>query len=117
MLFRSREHAVWALRDFGIRCVIAPSFGDIFSNNARKNGLLLIRLPAAICDRLRDEVALAQFAPMTVDLVEQRLTLASGEGIDFAIDPDDRRTLLDGRDDIARTLRHEAAITRFETAA
>ena len=54
---------------------------------------------------------------MTVDLVEQRLTLASGEGIDFAIDPDDRRTLLDGRDDIARTLRHEAAITRFETAA
>lgn len=113
----SREHAVWALRDFGIRCVIAPSFGDIFSNNARKNGLLLIRLPAAICDRLRDEVALAQFAPMTVDLVEQRLTLASGEGIDFAIDPDDRRTLLDGRDDIARTLRHEAAITRFETAA
>ena len=64
----SREHAVWALRDFGIRCVIAPSFGDIFSNNARKNGLLLIRLPAAICDRLRDEVALAQFAPMTVDL-------------------------------------------------
>ena len=113
----SREHAVWALRDFGIRCVIAPSFGDIFSNNARKNGLLLIRLPAAICDRLRDEVALAQFAPMTVDLVEQRLTLASGEGIDFAIDPDDRRTLLDGRDDIARTLRHEAAITRFEAAA
>ena len=105
----SREHAVWALRDFGIRCVIAPSFGDIFSNNARKNGLLLIRL--------RDEVTLAQFAPMTVDLVEQRLTLASGEGIDFAIDPDDRRTLLDGRDDIARTLRHEAAITRFETAA
>lgn len=113
----SREHAVWALHDFGIRCVIAPSFGDIFSNNARKNSLLLIRLPAAICDRLRDEVALAQFAPMTVDLAEQRLTLASGEGIDFAIDPDDRRTLLDGRDDIARTLRHEAAITRFETAA
>ena len=95
----------------------APSFGDIFSNNARKNGLLLIRLPAAICDRLRDEVALAQFAPMTVDLADQRLTLASGESIEFAIDSDDRRTLLDGRDDIARTLRHEAAITRFETAA
>ena len=113
----SREHAVWALADFGIRCIIAPSFGDIFSNNARKNGLLLIRLPDAICERLREEVALAQFAPMTVDLVEQRITLASGESIAFDVDPHDRRTLIEGLDDIARTMRHEAAIARFEQVA
>ncbi|HEV2598798.1 3-isopropylmalate dehydratase small subunit [Sphingopyxis sp.] len=112
----SREHAVWALADFGIRCVIAPSFGDIFAGNARKNGLLLIRLPDAICDRLREEIALAQFAPLTVDLIEQRIALASGETIDFAIDPDDRRTLIEGLDDIARTLRHESAIARFEAS-
>lgn len=110
----SREHAVWALADFGIRCIIAPSFGDIFSGNARKNGLLLIRLPDATCERLRGEIALAQFALLTVDLIEQRIALASGETIDFAIDPDDRRTLIEGLDDIARTLRHEAAIARFE---
>lgn len=113
----SREHAVWALADFGIRCVIAPSFGDIFSNNARKNGLLLIRLPDAICERLRREAALSQFAPMTIDLVEQEIVLASGEIIAFHIDLDDRRTLMEGLDDIARTLRHEAAITRFEADA
>ncbi len=113
----SREHAVWALADFGIRCIIAPSFGDIFSNNARKNGLLLIRLPDALCERLRQEVALAEFAPLTVDLIDQRITLASGEDIAFDVDPDDRRTLIEGLDDIARTMRHEAAIARFEALA
>lgn len=112
----SREHAVWALTDFGIRCVIAPSFGDIFANNARKNGLLLIRLPDALCQRLRREVELAQFAPITVDLAEQRIELASGESLAFTVDPDDRRTLMEGLDDIDRTLRHAAAIARFETA-
>jgi len=112
----SREHAVWALSDFGIRCVIAPSFGDIFAGNARKNGLLLIRLPDQICTRLRDEIALAQYAPIEVDLETQRIRLASGEAIDFAIDPDDRRILMEGLDDIARTLRHVDAIARFEAA-
>ncbi|KQZ71310.1 3-isopropylmalate dehydratase [Sphingopyxis sp. Root214] len=112
----SREHAVWALTDFGIRCVIAPSFGDIFAGNARKNGLLLIRLPDATCARLRDEIALAQYAPVEVDLEAQRIRLASGEAIDFAIDPDDRRILMEGLDDIARTLRHADAIARFEAA-
>jgi len=110
----SREHAIWALTGFGIRCIIAPSFGDIFSNNARKNGLLLIRLPDDVCVRLREEVALAQFAPMAIDLAEQRIALASGESIAFDIDPDDRRTLIEGLDDIDRTMRHEAAIARFE---
>lgn len=111
----SREHAVWALVDFGIRCIIAPSFGDIFSNNARKNGLLLIRLPDTQCEWLREEIIHAQFAPIAVDLVDQQITLASGKEIGFDIDPDDRRTLMEGLDDIARTLRHEAAIARFET--
>lgn len=110
----SREHAVWALADFGIRCVIAPSFGDIFSNNARKNGLLLIRLPDDVCERLRDEIALSQFAPISIDLIGQHIILASGEAIAFAIDPDDRRTLIEGLDDITRTMRHEGAIARFE---
>ena len=112
----SREHAVWALTDFGIRCVIAPSFGDIFAGNARKNGLLLIRLSDEICARLRDEIALAQYAPIEIDLETQRIRLASGEAIDFEIDPDDRRILMGGLDDIARTLRHADAIARFEAA-
>jgi len=112
----SREHAVWALTDFGIRCVIAPSFGDIFAGNARKNGLLLIRLPDESCARLRDGIVLAQYAPIEVDLEAQRIRLASGEAIDFEIDPDDRRILMEGLDDIARTLRHADAIARFEAA-
>ena len=113
----SREHAVWALADFGIRCVIAPSFGDIFSGNARKNGVLLIRLPETVCDRLRVEIALAQYAPVEVDLLAQQIRLASGEALPFDIDPGDRRILLEGLDDIDRTLRHAAAIARFEAAA
>ncbi|WP_447755560.1 3-isopropylmalate dehydratase small subunit [Sphingopyxis fribergensis] len=105
----SREHAVWALADFGIRCVIAPSFGDIFAGNARKSGLLLVRLPDALCARLRTGIA-----QITVDLVEQKIAVPSGETIAFDIDPGDRQTLIEGLDDIARTLHHEAAITRFE---
>lgn len=112
----SREHAVWALADFGIRCVIAPSFGDIFAGNARKNGLLLIRLPDETCARLRDEIALAQYAPIEVDLEAQQIRLALGKLIDFAVDAGDRRILMEGLDDIARTLRHADAIARFEAA-
>jgi len=112
----SREHAVWALTDFGFRCVIAPSFGDIFAGNARKNGLLLIRLPDEACTRLREEIALAQYAPIEVDLAAQQIRLASGETIAFDIDPDDRRILMEGLDDIERSLRHADAIARFEAA-
>ena len=112
----SREHAVWALADFGIRCVIAPSFGDIFSGNARKNGLLLIRLPEALCERLREEIALAQYAPIGIDLEAQKIRLASGEAISFEIDSGDRRILMEGLDDIGRTLRHADDIARFEAA-
>lgn len=110
----SREHAVWALDDFGIRSIIAPSFGDIFAGNARKNGLLLIRLPEALCERLREEIALAQYAPVEIDLAAQEIRLASGEVVAFAVDADDRRVLMEGLDDIGRTLRHEDAIARFE---
>lgn len=112
----SREHAVWALTDFGIRCVIAPSFGDIFAGNARKNGLLLIRLPDATCARLRGEIAHAQNARIEVDLADQQIRLASGAAIAFDIDPADRRILMEGLDDIDRTLRHADAIARFEAA-
>ena len=112
----SREHAVWALTDFGFRCVIAPSFGDIFAGNARKNGLLLIRLPDEACTRLREEIALAQYAPIEVDLAAQQIRLASGETIAFDIDPVDRRILMEGLDGIVRSLRHADAIARFEAA-
>lgn len=112
----SREHAVWALTDFGIRCIIAPGFGDIFAGNARKNGLLLIRLPDETCARLRSEIALAQYAPVEVDLEAQQIRLASGETIAFDIDRADRRILMEGLDDIDRSLRHADAIARFEAA-
>lgn len=113
----SREHAVWALTDFGIRCVIAPSFGDIFFNNARKNGLLLIRLPVEICEKLGAFSANSQFAPMTIDLVQQRIRLSSGEDVIFEISHVDRHNLINGLDDIARTLRHADALSRFESQA
>ncbi|KTE32226.1 MULTISPECIES: 3-isopropylmalate dehydratase small subunit [unclassified Sphingopyxis] len=113
----SREHAVWALADFGIRCVIAPSFGDIFAGNARKNGLLLIRLPEEVCARLAREIELAQHAPVEIDLEAQEIRLASGEVVAFAIDAGDRRVLMEGLDDIGRTLRHADAIARFEATA
>jgi len=113
----SREHAVWALGGFGIRCVIAPSFGDIFAGNARKNGLLLIRLPEAACEHLRREIEQAQFAPIEIDLEAQQIALTSGETIAFAVDADDRRILMEGLDDIGRTLLHKDAIARFEAAA
>jgi 3-isopropylmalate/(R)-2-methylmalate dehydratase small subunit len=112
----SREHAVWALADFGVRCVIAPSFGDIFAGNARKNGLLLIRLPDEICARLRGAIEDAQYAPIEVDLEAQAIRLASGGTIAFDVDPGDRRILMEGLDDIDRTLRHADAIAQFEAA-
>ena len=113
----SREHAVWALADFGIRCVIAPSFGDIFAGNARKNGLLLIRLPEDVCARLARDIELAQHAPVEIDLAAQEIRLAWGEVVAFAIDAGDRRVLMEGLDDIGRTLRHADAIARFEGVA
>lgn len=110
----SREHAPWALTDFGIRCLIAPSFGDIFRNNCRKNGLLTIVTSRAVCESL---VAVAfdwPGEPFTVDLEAQRITLPSGETLTFDIDPREREVMLTGADDVTRSLKHEDAIAAFE---
>ncbi|MGH9475770.1 MAG: 3-isopropylmalate dehydratase small subunit [Terriglobales bacterium] len=105
----SREHATWALLDFGIHCVIAPSFGDIFFNNACKNGLLPVRLPSATVRRL---LAVER---LRVDLQSQTIT-GAGEPIPFAMDSYRRQCLLQGLDDIALTLQHVADIQAYELA-
>ena len=103
----SREHAPWALQDFGIRCIIAPSFGDIFYNNSFKNGLLPIRLPRAICDALIDDAKLGGNARITIDLERQVVVRPNGEEIHFDIAPFRKHLLLNGLDDIGQTLQHE----------
>ncbi len=112
----SREHAPWALLDFGIRCVIAPSFADIFHNNCFKNGILPVRLPRAVCDTLIEDTQLGPNARLTVDLERALVIRPGGEEIAFAIDPLRRRMLLEGLDDIDETLAHGDAIDRFEQA-
>lgn len=112
----SREHAVWALADFGIRCVIAPSFGDIFSANCAKNGILLVRLSHEVCTALMDETRGDPGQSLRVDLELEMVTAPSGDAYQFATDPGTRRMLLAGLDDISRTLKHEAAILNYETA-
>ncbi len=112
----SREHAPWALADFGIRCVIAPSFGDIFYNNSLKNGLLPIRLPRAICDALIDDAGLGGNARITVDLQRQVVVRPNGEEIHFDIDPFRKHSLLNGLDDIGQTLQHAPRIESYEAA-
>ena len=110
----SREHAAWALLDFGIRCVIAPSFADIFHGNALKNGILPIALPKAVCDALMADAAMGGNARITVDLEREVVIRPSGEEISFAVDPMRRHFLLNGLDDIGQTLQHEASITAYE---
>jgi 3-isopropylmalate/(R)-2-methylmalate dehydratase small subunit len=104
----SREHAAWALQDYGFDVVIAPSFGDIFFQNALKIGMLPIRLPPGIVRELGDEQEL------TVDLERCRITTADGHEIPFELDPYRQRCLLEGLDDIALTLEHERAIADYE---
>lgn len=111
----SREHAPWALADFGIRCIVAPSFGDIFRVNCLKNGLLAIELPRAACDQLIAAAWKAPGADFIVDLQRQIIVPSEGETVAFACDPRERDALLAGADDIARSLRHEAGITAYET--
>ena len=110
----SREHAPWALLDFGITCVIAPDFADIFYNNCFKNGILPIRLPRALCDTLMDDARLGGNARLTVDLRRQVVVRPGGEEIGFEIDADRRHFLLEGLDEIGQTLGHTAAIDRYE---
>ena len=112
----SREHAPWALIDFGIRCVIAPSFADIFNNNASKNGMLLIALPQETVDRLMEDAEKGGNARLSVDLEKQQIVRPDGEVIDFDIDPFKKHCLLNGLDDIALTLQKDDRIGAFEEA-
>jgi 3-isopropylmalate/(R)-2-methylmalate dehydratase small subunit len=110
----SREHAPWALLDFGIRCVIAPDFADIFHNNSFKNGILPIRLPRAVCDALMTDAQLGGNARITIDLERQVVVRPSGEEIPFEVDAFRKHCLLNGLDDIGQTLQHAPAIDDYE---
>jgi len=111
----SREHAPWALLDFGIRCVIAPDFADIFHNNATKNGILPIRLPRAVCEALMEDARMGGNARLTVDLERQVVVRPSGEEIPFEVDAFRKHCLLNGLDDIGQTLQHSASIHDYES--
>ncbi len=104
----SREHAAWALQDYGFEVVVAPSFGDIFAGNAAQIGLVLITLPA---EEVRE---LMNARELTVDLEDQTITDPTGRTIQFDYDPSRRHRLLHGLDDIALTLEHDAEISSFE---
>lgn len=110
----SREHAPWALLDFGIRCVIAPDFADIFHSNCFKNGILPVRLPREVCERFMQDAQMGPNARLTVDLERQVVVRPNGEEIPFAIDPFRRHLMLNGLDDIGQTLQHAASIDAFE---
>lgn len=110
----SREHAPWALLDFGIRCVIAPSFADIFFNNCFKNGILPIVLPQETVDILMKDAEKGANARMSVDLENQTITTSDGEVISFEVDAFKKHCLLNGLDDIGLTMEHVADIDAFE---
>jgi 3-isopropylmalate/(R)-2-methylmalate dehydratase small subunit len=110
----SREHAPWALLDFGIRCVIAPSFADIFYNNCFKNGILPIALPKEIVDELMEDATKGANAVLTVDLENQTISRPDGEKIAFELDPFRKHCLLNGLDDIGLTQQKAKAIDAFE---
>ena len=110
----SREHAVWALADFGIRCVIAPSFADIFYNNCFKNGVLPIALKEEMVDALFAEAESNSGMTAKVDLHQQQIVTAAGDIYDFDIDAYRRKNMLAGLDDIGLTLQHADEIRAFE---
>ena len=110
----SREHAPWALLQFGIQTIIAPSFADIFYNNSLKNGLLLIKLDPKIIDKLFSETDANPGYRLAVDLEQQTVTTPSGESFSFDIDPHRKHCMLNGLDDIGLTLEHADEIRAFE---
>ena len=110
----SREHAAWALADMGIRVVLAPSFSDIFSGNAFKNGILTVVLPQAAIDRLME---VAQTDPVHIDLEHQTVTTPFQDRFTFEIDPFRKACLMDGLDEVGLTLARDAAITTYEQQA
>jgi 3-isopropylmalate/(R)-2-methylmalate dehydratase small subunit len=111
----SREHAPWALLQFGIQTIIAPSFADIFYNNSLKNGLLLIKLDPQIVDQLFRETEMTEGYRLAIDLEQQSVTTPSGESFGFDIDPHRKHCMLNGLDDIGLTLGHADEIRAFET--
>ena len=110
----SREHAAWALSDYGFRCVIAPSFADIFHSNAGKNGILLVTLPEDQVQTLLDRAANSDGYKLTVSLKENNIRDEHGFEARFATDPFRRYCLLEGLDDIGLTLRHAEELDKFE---
>jgi len=110
----SREHAPWALKEFGFRALVAPSFAEIFHGNCLKNGLLPVVLPEAMVDRLFAEVAAQPGYQLTVDLAEQTVATPAGDSFRFEIDAFRRQCLINGWDDISLTLRHSDKIHAFE---
>ena len=110
----SREHAPWALLDFGVRCVISTSFADIFFNNCFKNGILPIPLPQAEVDKLMADAEQGANARVTNDLVRQEITRPNGEVIKFEVDPHRKHCLLNGLDDVGLTLQKGKSIDAFE---
>lgn len=113
----SREHAPWALLDFGIRCVISTSFADIFYNNCFKNGILPIVLPKEAVEALMKDAEKGANARMTIDLEEQTVTSSDGESFAFEVDAFKKHCLLNGLDDIGLTLEKAGAIDAFEAKA
>lgn len=111
----SREHAPWALKDFGIRCVIAPSFADIFQSNCLQNFILPLVLPVADIEILQQDAANPANSSLRVDLQTQTVTRHTGDVIHFEFNPFRRECLLNGWDDIGLTLQHDSAITDFES--
>ena len=111
----SREHAPWALREFGFRVIIAPSFADIFYNNCFKNSILPIVLPEADVKKLFEKTAAKKGYTLTVDLPTQTISDDEGLSFSFDIDPFKKKTLLEGLDDISLTLRSEDSIEKYET--
>ena len=113
----SREHAPWALLDFGIRCVISTSFADIFFNNCFKNGILPVVLPQEAIDILMADARKGANARITVDLPAQTITTSDGQSFAFEVDPHRKHCLINGLDDIGLTLEKGAAIDAFEACA
>ena len=110
----SREHAPWALLDFGIRCVIATSFADIFFNNCFKNGILPVVLPQEAVDHLMDDAKKGENARVTVDLESQTVTSSDGKTFAFEVDAFKKHCLLNGLDDIGLTMEKAASIDAYE---
>ena len=110
----SREHAPWAIEDYGFRVIIAPSFADIFFSNTYKNGILPIVLPSEIVDRLFRECAASEGYALAVDLARQTVTTPSGEVLSFDVTPHRKHCLLNGLDDIGLTMVKKDKIDRFE---